>query len=180
MPAELTADGLGIACVFSDGRRRAFTVADVAQRLLAADLLVGLAGLVHPHGSVDAPTTVGCYLTGLKDLSGFAHARGQAGGAGTLTRALLAEYWLQAGWLAELTTWRMLTSYDTTTGALAASRAGAGRRPAVQRRAGVDAAGSLPGAGLGTAAHSQPERGRRGVRPASDHAGGGAPRRRPG
>src|SRR6185369_12531733 len=118
MPAELTADGLGIACVFSDGRRRAFTVADVAPRLLAADLLVGLAGLIHPHGSVDAPATVGCYLTGLKDLAAFARGRGLAGGAGTLTRAVLAEYWLQAGWLAELTTRRMLTSYDTTTGVL--------------------------------------------------------------
>ncbi len=118
MPAQLREDGLGIACVFSDGRRRAFTVAGVAPAPLAADLLVGLAGLVHPHGSVDAPATVGCYLTGLKDLAAFAHGRGLAGGAATLTRAVLAEYWLQAGWLAELTTRRMLTSYDTTTGAL--------------------------------------------------------------
>jgi hypothetical protein len=119
MPAELTPDGLGIACVFSDGRRRTFTVAGVAPAPLAADLLAGLAGLVHPHGTVDAPATAGCYLTGLKDLAAFAHARGLFGGAAALTRGLLAEYWLQAGWLAELTTRRMLAGYDTATGALA-------------------------------------------------------------
>ncbi len=37
------------------------------------------------------------YLTGLRDICRFMAAREAGGGAAGLTRAVLAEYWMQAG-----------------------------------------------------------------------------------
>ena len=85
---------------------------------LVRDLLTGLAGLVHPHGPVDAPGTVTDYLAGVRDLAGFLRARGARGGAGALTRVLLAEYWMQARWRHESATRRMLAAADAATGVL--------------------------------------------------------------
>lgn len=112
MPAELLAAPAGISCLFSDGRR--------CQRLVAAepaelvrDLLLGLAAMVHPHGSIDAPATLAAYTAGIRDMAGFMLERGVRGGAGQLSRALLAEYWMQAGGLNESLTRRMLTALDS-------------------------------------------------------------------
>lgn len=118
MPAELLTDPLGIACVFSDGRRGRWLIGDVGDQALAGDLLAGLAGLVHPHGTVDAAGTVTSYLIGLRDITAFMAARGVAGGAAALTRAALAEYWMQAGMMREATTRRMLAGFDAVGGAL--------------------------------------------------------------
>ena len=98
MPAELLGDPAGISCAFSDGRRSRHVVVTPDPLPLVRDLLTGLAGLVHPHGPVDTPGTVTDYLAGVRDLAGFLRARGAGGGAGALTRVLLAEYWMQAGW----------------------------------------------------------------------------------
>jgi hypothetical protein len=54
MPARLLDDPLGIACVFSDGRRCRRTLGETASPQLARDLLSGLADLVHPHDTVNA------------------------------------------------------------------------------------------------------------------------------
>jgi hypothetical protein len=118
MPAVLLADLLGIACEFSDGRRGRWLLDGAGDPALVADLLAGLAGRVHPHGKVDAPGTVESYLIGLRDIAGFMTARGVRGGATALTRAVLAEYWMQAGGRRESTTRLMLAGYDTATGAL--------------------------------------------------------------
>src|SRR5258708_13045031 len=96
MPAELLADPAGIACTFSDGRRSRHVVVAPGPLPLVRDLLTGLAGLVHPHGPVDAPGTVTDYLAGVRDLSGFLRARGARGGAGALTPPLVADYCIQA------------------------------------------------------------------------------------
>ena len=85
---------------------------------LVRDLLAGLAGLVHPHGPVDAPGTVADYLAGVRDLAGFLRAREARGGAGALTRALLAEYWMHARSRHESATRRMLAAADAATGVL--------------------------------------------------------------
>ena len=61
MPARLTSDPLGIACVFSDGTALQLEVAGAANPVLARDLLAGLVELVHPHGTVDAAGTVRQY-----------------------------------------------------------------------------------------------------------------------
>ena len=118
MPAELLGDPAGIACAFSDGRRSRHVVVTPDPLPLVRDLLTGLAGLVHPHGPVDAPGTVTDYLAGVRDLAGFLRARGAGGGAGALTRVLLAEYWMQAGWRHESATRRMLAAADAATGVL--------------------------------------------------------------
>lgn len=57
MPAELLGDPVGISCAFSDGRRSRHVVVTPDPLPLVRDLLTGLAGLVHPHGPVDAPGT---------------------------------------------------------------------------------------------------------------------------
>ena len=115
MPAELLENPVGISCVFSDGRRLRRTVA-AGPGTLVRDLLEGLAAMVHPHGSVDSPATVDGYLHGMADMARFMRGRGADGGAGQLSRALLAEYWMQAGHRCESATRRMVVSFDTARG----------------------------------------------------------------
>ena len=44
--------------MFSDGSTARFDLDGLPCPRLAVDLLAGLAGLIHPHGSVDAAGTV--------------------------------------------------------------------------------------------------------------------------
>ena len=118
MPALLLTGPPGIACEFSDGRQGRWLIGDAGDPALIGDLLTGLAELVHPHGTVDAAGTVTSYLIGLRDIAAFMAARGVAGGAAALTRAVLAEYWMQAGMMREATTRRMLAGFDTAAGTL--------------------------------------------------------------
>ena len=67
---------------------------------------------------MDAPGTVTDYLAGVRDLAGFLRAREARGGAGALTRVLLAGYWMQAGWRHESATRRMLAAADAAAGVL--------------------------------------------------------------
>lgn len=130
MPAEVLTDPLGIACEFSNGRRRRLLVGECEARDLARDLLTGLAGLVWPHGQLDTASSVGGYLTGLRDICRFMAAREVSGGAAALTRAVLAEYWMQAGLKRERATRRMLLGFAGDGGALGTGVAAlaAGRR----------------------------------------------------
>src|SRR6266571_1581232 len=97
MPAVVTSFPLGISCVFSDGSRAAFTLSDPPCPRLARDLLDGMAGLIHPHGTVDAAGTAEGYVLGLKLMTRALAGRGFTGGAGQLTRAMTAEYLMGAG-----------------------------------------------------------------------------------
>jgi hypothetical protein len=115
MPAELLGDPAGISCVFSDGRRCRRAVA-AEPAALVRDMLAGLAGLVHPHGSIDSPATMTAYVQGIADIAGFMKERGADGGAAQLSRRLLAEYWMQAGGIRESVTRRMLASFDAVGG----------------------------------------------------------------
>ena len=54
MPATVQTDPLGIWCMFSDGSTARFDLSGLPCPGLAADLLAGLAELIHPHGSLDA------------------------------------------------------------------------------------------------------------------------------
>jgi len=130
MPAEVLTDPLGIACEFSNGRRRRLLVGESGAPELARDLLTGLAGLVWPHGGLDTANSVGGYLTGLRDICRFMAAREVSGGAAALTRAVLAGYWMQAGLKRERATRRMLTSFAADGGELSVGVAAlaAGRR----------------------------------------------------
>jgi hypothetical protein len=115
MPAELLEDPAGISCVFSDGRRYRRTIA-AEPAVLVRDLFEGLAGLVHPHGSVDSPGAVTGYVQGIVDIARFMRDRGAGGGAAQLSRGLLAEYWMQANGIRESVTRRMLASFDAVSG----------------------------------------------------------------
>ncbi len=118
MPARVLDDPLGIACVFSDGRRVRRLLGGVADPQLARDLMSGLAQLVHPHGTVDADGTLGGYLTAARHLVTTLAGRGFTGGAGQLTRAMLVEYWMGVAFKYEACTRRMLRGFDTATGGL--------------------------------------------------------------
>jgi len=118
MSARVLADPLGIACVFSDGRRFSRVLGEVANPQLAHDLLFGLVQLVHPHGTVDAGGTLGGYVTAARHLVVTLAERGFVGGAGQLARAMLIEYWMGAAFNYEACTRRMLRGFDTATGGL--------------------------------------------------------------
>jgi hypothetical protein len=118
MPATVIDEPLGLACVFSDGTQKTFTLGAVNGPELARNLLAGLAELVHPHGTVDAAGTVGQYLLALRGMVNTLAGRGFVGGAGGLTRAQLAEYWMGTTIVREACTRRMLQAFDADTGAL--------------------------------------------------------------
>ena len=79
---------------------------------------------------MDAPGTVDSYLTGLRDIAVFMAARGVRGGATALTRAVLAEYWMQAGGMRESTTRLMLAGFRRRRGRLGRGRPRPGGRAA--------------------------------------------------
>src|ERR1700732_1606973 len=71
MPAELDEGHTSISCLFSDGRRHRRDLAGTGPTALVADLLTGLAAMIHPHGSIDSPATMDRYLTSISDMAGF-------------------------------------------------------------------------------------------------------------
>jgi hypothetical protein len=93
MPARLTGEPPGIACVFSDGTAAQFILDGLPCPELARDLLTGLAELVHPHGSVDAASTAGKYQRAAQDMVRVLAGRGFTGSASDLRRPQVAEYW---------------------------------------------------------------------------------------
>lgn len=118
MPARLLQHPLGIVCVFSDGTRIRRMWGEAAEPQLARDLLTGLTHLVHPHGTVDALGTLGGYLTAARHMVKALACHGFDGGAAQLTRGMLLEYWMSAGFGREACTRRMLRAYDSVSGGL--------------------------------------------------------------
>ncbi len=118
MPATLVTDPLGLDCVFSDGQRWSFVTRPTLNPRLAADLLTGLAALVHPHGRIDSQATVRSYATYAAVMVDRLAEQGFTGAAGDLTRARLAAFWMAAGPRAEPPTRAMLTALDAQTGVL--------------------------------------------------------------
>ncbi len=138
MGATVTTDPLTFSCVFSDGKRATFALDGLACPELARDLLTGLAGLVHPHGSADAAGTVDLYVLALKNMVKTLAGRGFTGGARQLTRVQLAEYWMGATVSREACTRRMLQAFHAATAGLAAGAgelaAGRAYNPQANRR----------------------------------------------
>lgn len=89
MPAQVVEQPLALACVFSSGARTVRPLGEVPNLLLARQLLAGLAGLVHPHGSIDAAKTVGNYLIAVRALVRLLDAAGHRGGLAGLSRPRL-------------------------------------------------------------------------------------------
>ncbi len=118
MPARLTGDPLGIACVFSDGTTGQFSFDAQPCPELARDLLAGLVELVHPHGSVDAAGTIAHFRRAARDMVTVLAGRGFTGGAADLRRPQAAEYWMGATIAREASTRAMLRAYRSAGGAL--------------------------------------------------------------
>jgi len=104
--------------VFSDGRRAEVRLNDVTNPQLARDLLTGLAELIHPHGTVDAASSVLHYVRALRGMVATLAEHGFSAGAGELRRAQLAEFWMGAGTAREACTRRMLVGFVAGGGVL--------------------------------------------------------------
>jgi hypothetical protein len=124
MPAMLIEEPPGITAVFSDGTTAEFLLPDAANPALARDLLAGLAGLVHPHGELNATESQRLYVAGVRNMVSALAADGFTGGAGELTRSLVAQYWMKAAPWAEGSTRRLIRAVcDAGTSHLAAGMA---------------------------------------------------------
>jgi hypothetical protein len=123
MPATLTEDPPGIACVFSDGSTARFELDGLPCPELARDLLAGLAELIRPHGTVDAAGSMGHYVQSVRDMTRKLAARGFTGGVADLRRAQMAEYWMAASGPKEACTRRMLHGFQVAGGRLDAKLA---------------------------------------------------------
>ena len=93
MPATVETDPPGIWCMFSDGSTVRFSLDGLPCPGLAEDLLTGLAGLVHPHGSVDAAGTAGVYVRAFREMTRTLSAAGFTGRAADLRRPHLTAFW---------------------------------------------------------------------------------------
>jgi hypothetical protein len=118
MPAEIISEPLAVVCVFSSAERYTVRLHKLPCQSLVADLALGLAGLVHPHGSIDRASTISHYRTAIGRLAGFCDGAGLHGGAAQLSRARLIEFLLRCDHGTESATRRMLRCFDARTGRL--------------------------------------------------------------
>ena len=94
MPATVETDPPGIWCMFSDGSTVRFSLDGLPCPGLAGDLLTGLAGLIHPHGRVDAAGTAGVYVRAFREMTRTLAAAGFTGRAADLRRPHLTAFWM--------------------------------------------------------------------------------------
>ncbi|MCX4825890.1 hypothetical protein OG883_40005 [Streptomyces sp. NBC_01142] len=85
---------------------------------LARDLLLGLVDLIYPHGTLRSWGSVEKFVIAVRPMTKALGNAGFTGGAGQLTRSVLAEYWLGADAQRESETRRMLESRDAGTSGL--------------------------------------------------------------
>ena len=118
MPAAVQKDPLGIWCMFSDGSTAQFDLSGLPCPGLAADLLAGLAEMVHPHGSIDAAGTVYGYVLAIRDMSRSLSGAGFTGGAADLRRPHVTEYWMGTAPVRESRSRRVLAAFACNGGAV--------------------------------------------------------------
>lgn len=118
MPTMVTDDPLGLACVFSDGRRAQFDLSDLPNPRLAHDLAAGLVELIHPHGSADSASTVDGYVAALRAMVRALSERGFDGGAADLRRGQLAQFWMAGPTRLEALTRALVEGYARSGGVL--------------------------------------------------------------
>ena len=95
MPATVIDNPPGISLALPDGTT-AIRYVETPNPGLVRTLLIGLAGLVHPHGNVDAASAIGGYLAAARRTTRELAEQGFTGPAGDLSRARLAGYWMAA------------------------------------------------------------------------------------
>ena len=112
MPAVMISDPPGISCMFSNGTSFAWQDGKAADPVLARDLLGGLAGMVHPHGAVDAAKTVREYGSVIRAFAVAVAALGHAGPLAGLSRGQLTEALLGLDHRQETMIRRILTACE--------------------------------------------------------------------
>ena len=118
MPTRVTDDPLGLACVFSDGRRAQFDLSDLPNPRLTHDLAGGLVELIHPHGSADSASTVDGYVAALRAMVRALAERGFDDGAADLRRVQLAQFWMAGPTRLEALTRALVEGYARSGGVL--------------------------------------------------------------
>jgi hypothetical protein len=118
MPATVQDDPPGISCVFSNGSTARFSLDGSPCPQLAADLLAGLAELIHPHGSIDAAGSVNHYVLAFREMICRLADAGFTGRAGDLRRKHLTEYWMGTTANRESCTRRALEAFGRESGVL--------------------------------------------------------------
>ena len=118
MPATVQTDPPGIWCMFSDGSTAQYDLGGLPCPGLAADLLAGLAELVHPHGSIDAAGTARQYVQAFRQMARRLSESGFTGRAADLRRPYLTEYWLGTSGPQEACTRRALAAFARNGGAV--------------------------------------------------------------
>jgi hypothetical protein len=118
MPAIVQDDPPGISCVFSNGSTARFSLDGLPCPHLAADLLAGLAELIHPHGSIDAAGSVNHYVLAFREMTRRLADAGFTGRAGDLRRPHLTEYWTGTTATRESCTRRALEAFARESGTL--------------------------------------------------------------
>ncbi len=118
MPATVETDPPGIWCMFSGGSTIRFSLDGLPCPGLAEDLLTGLAGLVHPHGRVDAAGTAGVYVRAFREMTRTLAAAGFAGRAADLRRPHLTAFWMGTTADRESCTRRALAAFARDGGTL--------------------------------------------------------------
>jgi|SRR5579875_15962 len=138
MPAVVLDDPPGIRCAFSTGVVVTWHAGAAVDPVLAGDLLGGLAGLVHPHGPVNAAKTVREYGSVIRAFTRTLTGLGHAGPLAGLSRARLIEALLGMGHRREMMIRRVLAACELT--ASAQTREAAAGRPFSRFRPYVPAA----------------------------------------
>ncbi len=118
MPATVETDPPRIWCMFSDGSIARFSLDGLPCPGLAEDLLTGLAGLIHPHGRVDAAGTAGVYVRAFREMTRTLAAAGFAGRAADLRRPHLTAFWMGTRADRESCTRRALAAFARDGGTL--------------------------------------------------------------
>ena len=118
MPATVETDPPRIWCMFSDGSIARFSLDGLPCPGLAEDLLTGLAGLIHPHGRVDAAGTAGVYIRAFREMTRTLAAAGFAGRAADLRRPHLTAFWMGTTADRESCTRRALAAFARDGGTL--------------------------------------------------------------
>jgi len=118
MPATVETDPPRIWCMFSDGSIARFSLDGLPCPGLAEDLLTGLAGLIHPHGRVDAAGTAGVYIRAFREMTRTLAAAGFAGRAADLRRPHLTAFWMGTRADRESCTRRALAAFARDGGTL--------------------------------------------------------------
>ena len=104
--------------MFSDGSTVRFSLDGMPCPGLAEDLLTGLAGLIHPHGRVDAAGTAGVYIRAFREMTRTLATAGFTGRAADLRRPNLTGYWMGTTADQESCTRRALAAFARDGGTL--------------------------------------------------------------